>query len=106
MDAATASSVINDEYAARILLWAADEPRTASEMSESLRIPVSACYNRIRLLENVGLLKKVEVRISASGKQIAVYQSILRKALVVLDRGAVRIKFELTDGSIEDMVLV
>jgi DNA-binding Lrp family transcriptional regulator len=106
MDASTASNVMNDEYAARILVWSIELPRTASEMSESLGIPISACYNRIRMLEDFGLLKCVEMRVSPSGKRIAVYQSLLRKASIFLERGEVRVKMELADGKVEDMTLV
>ena len=106
MDALTASNVMNDEYAARILVWSIEKPRTAAEMSESLGIPISACYNRIRMLEGLGLLKCVEMRLSPSGKRIAVYQSLLRKASIYLERGEVRVKLELSDGKVEDMTLV
>lgn len=106
MDALTASSVMNDDYAARILVWAIDMPRTAAEMSENLGIPISACYNRIRSLEKLGLLKCVEMRLSPSGKRIAVYQSQLKKAAIFLDRGEVRVKLELIDGKVEDLCLV
>jgi len=106
MDAATASSVMNDEYAARILVWSIDKPRTAAEMSENLGIPISACYNRIRMLEGFGLLRCVEVKMSPSGKRIAVYLSMLKKASIFLERGEVRVKLELSDGKVEDMTLV
>jgi DNA-binding Lrp family transcriptional regulator len=106
MDAITASNVMNDEYAARILVWAMEKPRTAAEMSENLGIPISACYNRIRMLEGIGLLRCVEVRLSPSGKRIAVYQSMLRKASIFMDRGEVRVRMELLDGKTEDMCLI
>lgn len=106
MDAITASGVMNDEYAARILVWSIDKARTASEMSENLGIPISACYNRIRMLEGLGLLKCVEMKMSASGKRIAVYQSMLRKASIFMERGEVRVKLELIDGKVEDLSLV
>ena len=97
---------MNDEYAARILVWAMDRPWTAAEMSDGLGIPISACYNRIRMLEEIGLLRRAEMRSSPSGKPIAAYQSMLKKGTVVLDRGAVRIRLELTDGRTEEMTLV
>jgi predicted transcriptional regulator len=106
MDASTASSVMNDEYSARILVWSIEVPRTASEMSESLGIPISACYTRIRMLEGFGLLKCVDNRIAPSGKRIVVYQSLLRKASIFLERGAVRVKIELADGRVENMTIV
>ncbi len=75
-------------------------------MSENLGIPISACYNRIRMLEGLGLLKCVEMKMSASGKRIAVYQSMLRKASIFMERGEVRVKLELIDGKVEDLSLV
>jgi len=106
MDALTISNIMNDDYAARILVWAIDVPRTAAEMSKNLGIPVSACYNRIRTLERLGLLRCVESRLSPSGKRIAVYQSQLKKAIIFMDRGEVRVKVELLDGKVEDLPLI
>jgi DNA-binding Lrp family transcriptional regulator len=106
MDAAKASDIMNDEYAARILVWASDRPWTAAEMSDGLGIPISACYNRIRMLEEIGLLRRGDMRVSPSGKQIASYQSLLKRGTVVLDRGAVRIRLELSDGRTEELTLV
>lgn len=106
MDALTASGVMNDEYAARILVWSIDKARTASEMSENLGIPISACYNRIRMLENLGLLRCTDMKVSLSGKRIAVYQSMLRKASIFMERGEVRVKLELIDGKVEDLSLI
>lgn len=81
-------------------------PRTAAEMNRSLGIPISACYTRIRHLESLGLLNCVEHRVSPSGKQIAVYQSQLKKATIFMDRGEVRVKMELCDGQVEDLPLL
>jgi hypothetical protein len=106
MEPQAVSSVINDDYSARILIWAVEKGRTASEMSEALGIPISATYNRIRQLEHIGLLVCIEMRLAPSGKRIAVYQSRLKKASIFLDRGEIRVTFELTDGKSEDFCIV
>ena len=106
MDASNISRVMNDDYCARILVWAMEIPRTAMEMSESLGIPISACYNRIHHLEALNLLECVERRRAPSGKFIMVYRSNLRKAIIFMDRGAVRVKVELIDGKVEEMPLL
>ncbi len=106
MDAWSISRVMNDDYCARMLIWAMDVPRTAAEMSSSLGIPISACYNRIHLLEGLRLMECVERRRSPSGKFIMVYRSKLRKATIFVDRGAMRVRLELIDGKVEDLPLL
>ncbi len=98
--------MMNDDYCARMLVWAMEAPRTVAEMSSSLGIPISACYNRIHLLESLRLMECVERRRSASGKFIMVYRSRLRKATIFVDRGAMRVKLELIDGKVEDLPLL
>jgi predicted transcriptional regulator len=106
MDALSISRVMNDDYCARILVWAMETPRTAAEMSASLGIPISACYSRIHHLESLRLLECVERRRSPTGKFISVYSSRLQKATIFMDRGAVRVKIELDDGKVEEMPLI
>ncbi|KQM12204.1 hypothetical protein AOA80_03370 [Methanomassiliicoccales archaeon RumEn M1] len=106
MDARSISRVMNDDYCARMLVWAMEAPRTVAEMSNSLGIPISACYNRVHLLEGLDLMECVERRRSPSGKFIMVYSSRIRKATIFVDRGAMRVRLELNDGKVEDLPLL
>ena len=106
MDAWSISRVMNDDYCAQILVWSMETPRTVAEMSSSLGIPISACYNRIHHLESLRLMECVERRRAPSGKFIMVYRSRLRKATIFVDRGAMRVKVELIDGKVEDLPLL
>lgn len=106
MDAWGISRVMNDDYCARMLVWAMEAPRAAAEMSSSLGIPISACYSRIHLLESLNLMECVERRRAPSGKFIMLYRSRFRKATIFVDRGAVRVRLELIDGKVEDLPLL
>jgi DNA-binding Lrp family transcriptional regulator len=106
MDSIAVSNILTDEYSARILIWSMEKPRTAAEMSRNLGIPISACYNRIRVLEKLSLLKCVEMRISTSGKHTAAYRSDLKRASIQMERGEIKVRFELVDGKVEDYTSV
>jgi hypothetical protein len=106
MDRSAANAIMNDEYSARILVWCVDQPHTAMEMHEILSIPISACYNRIHELEKAQLLKCVEVHMSQAGKHISLYRSTVSRVTMVMDRGMIKFKFELTNGGCEDIDLL
>jgi len=102
MKALEASRIITDEYSARILMATLDNPKTAVELSREMNIPIAACYRRIKTLEEYGLIKCVEMRPTFEGKHIAAYESMLRRAFVFLENGAVKTRFEMTTGECED----
>ncbi len=102
MHATEASKIIADEYAAKILVSAFYKPRTAIEMSRLYGIPIAACYRRIRMLENCGLLRCVERKLTSEGKRISVYQSMLKGATIFMENGVLRARFELVGAAAED----
>ena len=102
MHAAQASKIITDEYSAKILVCTLHKPRTAIEISRDFGIPIAACYRRIRMLENLGLLRCVERRLSSEGKRTSVYVSMLKGAYIYLEDGVLKARFELMDGKAED----
>ena len=75
-------------------------------MNANLGIPVSACYDRIKLLEKMGLLKCAEMKVSKSGKPTAAYISVLTKASIFMEKGRVRLRVEMIDGKIEEQAML
>jgi DNA-binding Lrp family transcriptional regulator len=105
MDALEASKILSDEYSAKILMGAIRKPRTALELSRDFNIPIAACYRRIRNLEDNGLIRCVEKRLTFEGKRVATYQSLLKSAHIFFEGGSIKARFEWITGEIEDLQL-
>ncbi|MEM2979591.1 MAG: helix-turn-helix domain-containing protein [Methanomassiliicoccales archaeon] len=102
MHALETSRLLTEEYCAKILLGTMSRPRSAVELSESLGIPIAACYRKIHALEKAGFIVCVEKRLTQAGKRIAYYQSRIRIAEIIFEKGRVRARVEMTDGTAED----
>jgi hypothetical protein len=102
MHALETSRILTDEYSAKILLATMTKPRSAFELSESLGIPIAACYRKIHLLEKTGLLVCAERRLTQAGKRIGLYQSRVRIAQIIFERNRIRARIEMSDGTTEN----
>lgn len=102
MEALEASRIITDEYSVKILMATFQNPKTAIELSREMDIPIAACYRRIRSLEQSGLLRCAEFRPSLDGKRIAAYESLLQRAVVSIENGSMKTRFEKINGDCED----
>jgi len=102
MNAIEASKIISDEYAARILVATLRRPKSAINLSRDLDIPIAACYRRIRMLEEAGLVRCVERILTKKGKRMSVYTSNLKNAFIHFEDGNLRVQFEMKSGAIEE----
>jgi len=101
MDTFDTFRMMLDQHSSRILSLTEKQALNAAELSEALNIPIAACYRRIRMLKNAGMLKEVDRVLSTGGKSVAVYRSVLESAEVVLKDGRLQITIK-ADG--EDSV--
>lgn len=102
MHALDTSKLLTEEYSAKILLATMGKPKSAFDLSDSLNIPIAACYRKIKLLEDAGLIYCAERKLTRAGKRVSVYKSKVRNAQIVFERGKIRAKLEMVDGTIED----
>ncbi len=102
MDFLEISQLLTDEYSAKILVATTRVPRSAQEISRKFGIPIAACYRRINKLEDTGLLRCSERRLSREGKRVSYYVSNLKHAYIFFEKGKLRVKFLLKQGSLED----
>ncbi len=84
-----------DEMSARILLTALYRPRSALEICRASGVPVAETFSRLLVLEKKGLIKRVSHRTNLEGKDIPVYQSMFHDAYVFLDKGKLKVRFQL-----------
>jgi len=102
MHALETSKLLTEEYSAKILLATMSRPRSALELSEKLGIPIAACYRKIKLLEKGGLIYCHERRLTRAGKRVSVFRSRVRNAQIIFEKGNIRARLEMVDGTTED----
>ncbi len=91
MDAFTTFRLLIDEYSSRILELTTERPMNASELSEILNIPIAACYRRIRMLRDAGMLSEAGKSVSIGGKSVASYKSAVGTAELILKDGRLKV---------------
>ena len=102
MHALETSRLLTEEYSAKILLATMGKPKSAFELSDKLGIPIAACYRKIKLLEDSGLMFCAERKLTQAGKRISMYKSNVRNAQIVFERNKIRAKIEMIDGTTQD----
>ncbi len=71
---------LSDAQSRTILFSIVKEGKTAMELSEKYRIPLSSVYKKITDLEEIALVKVEKWKLSESGKRFKVYKSRISKA--------------------------
>jgi uncharacterized protein YjiK len=73
-----------DAQSRTILFSIVKEGKTALELSEKYRIPLSSVYKKITDLEDIALVKIEKWVISENGKRFKVYKSRISKAEIII----------------------
>ena len=88
------SQTVMDEYAARILMGTFERPASALELSRQFRIPIAACYRRIKELEGLGLVYCERELPSRNGRGLQLFRSRLKSVRIALEDGRLRARVE------------
>jgi len=99
MHALETSRLLTEEYSAKILLATMGKPKSAFELSDKLGVPIAACYRKIKILEDSGLIYCVERKLTQAGKRISMYKSNVKNARIVFERNKIRANIEMIDGT-------
>ena len=97
-----ASQLLTDEYSAKILLATYKRKISAQEISQRYGIPIAACYRKIRVLEEAGLIECVDRVLTQKGKRKNLYTSCLKNAYIFFENGRLRARFQLATGLVRD----
>ena len=84
-----------DPYAMRILLATNDREYSALDLSRRLGLPIVACYRRIRVLEDLGVLGVSRSLMSSAGHPVRLFRSHLRSAQITYEEGRLVATIEL-----------
>ncbi|HVO77715.1 MAG TPA: helix-turn-helix domain-containing protein [Methanomassiliicoccales archaeon] len=102
MHALETSRLLTEEYTAKILLATMGKPKSAFELSNKLNIPIAACYRKIRVLEQAGLIVCEERKLTQQGKRMSFYRSRVLNAQIVFEKNKIRARLQMIDGTVED----
>jgi len=97
MDAIDMFRMMLDPYSAKILQLTAPKAMNALELSDALGIPIAACYRRIRMLKDAGILREEGRVVSIGGKTVATYRSSVESVQVNLIDGRLSVTVQ-ADG--------
>ncbi len=75
-----------DAQSRTILFSIIKEGKTAAELSEKHRIPLSSVYKKITDLEEIALVNMEKFEISDNGKRFKVYKSRISKAEISIKK--------------------
>lgn len=101
VDKKKAVELLSDDYIVEILSSTHIKAKSAKEISKKNDIPIAVCYRRVNQLVELGLLEKEERALTQDGKRIWLYKSNLKTAQVFYEKGELKAKFELADGTVE-----
>ena len=62
--------------------------KTASNLSESLKIPLSSVYKKLSELENLTLIEVEKYHISDKGRRFKIYRSRINKAEILIKKAS------------------
>lgn len=85
--------VLGNEYNAEIL-GAADEPKSAQDLSELLDVPIATCYRRIDELTEVDLLEHHDRILSDDRRRVSVYRRNVEEVVVRFEDESVAVSVE------------
>lgn len=94
------SQTVMDEYSSRILLGTVERAASALELSRRFRIPIAACYRRIKELETMGLVYCERAVPSRNGKGLQMFRSRLKSVRISLEEGRLRARVEIGPAGI------
>ncbi|UCE80833.1 MAG: winged helix-turn-helix transcriptional regulator [Methanobacteriota archaeon] len=101
MDPFKMFSLVLDKHTSKILDLTSESPLNATELSRIIGIPLAACYRRIRMLREAGLIREDIKTLSEGGKSVSSYRSTIESAKVVLREGRLSINMTV-DGEDSD----
>lgn len=96
MDPLATSKLLTDPQLMRILVATSRTPKTVQELSAMFGIPIAGCYRKVKELEDVGLLEKVDKILTPRGKRVARFRSVLRGAYIQFFNNELRVTLELS----------
>ena len=65
-----------DEDCRRILTLASGAPKTPPQISKLADIPITRCWEKVRLLESMGMIRTVLTFVGKNGRTVRYYETL------------------------------
>ena len=82
--------LVSSKYCSTILEEIKDAPKSANEIADEKKIPISTVYRRIQALHDLGILR-VTGSINADGKKFFLYKSKIGKIQSKFSNGKIEV---------------
>jgi len=87
-----------DDHALRILIALHQESLTAQDVAARYRVPIAACYRRIRRLVALGLISEAGFVTEGRRRPARLYKSEVDRFTIVYGNGQMRLRLSLRNG--------
>ena len=87
-----------DDHALRILIALHQEALTAQDIATRYKVPIAACYRRIRRLLSLGLVSEAGYLTEGRRRPAHLYRSEVERFQVIYGNGAMTLKLILRNG--------
>lgn len=87
----TLLEILADKYSRMILESTTGNPKSAIELSNECKIPISTAYRRVRLLHHYKLLG-ISGSINEDGKKFYLYKSKIKSIMTSFNNGAIEVE--------------
>jgi Fe2+ or Zn2+ uptake regulation protein len=87
-----------DEQTGKILIRTSKGAKSAAQISDESGIPLATCYEKMKLLEKMGLVKKVTMCSRGTCRETAFFISELKEVNIYYHKGKIKVKFEFQTG--------
>ncbi|NJD53893.1 MAG: winged helix-turn-helix transcriptional regulator [Candidatus Methanoperedens sp.] len=80
------TQVISNDTARQIIELLADTPLSASDIAQSLHVPLTTIAYNLENLENVGLIKVEKIKYSEKGREVKIYAPVRKLIILVPEK--------------------
>ena len=90
--------LLSDEHMLEILYATNETPKSITSLSKDFGISVTACYRRIELLQEMGIVRKDHEALSKKGRIIKLYRSNINKIDILFENGKMVFELSMDNG--------
>lgn len=94
--------LLADREVKRILAATFLSAKTPEEICEKCGISVASCRRKIKLLHEAGLLTVAKEIVLREGRNLPLYQAVLRDGRLLIEKGKTVLRFKLVGGDLAD----
>lgn len=96
--------LLMDDLTEKILVKTSKGAKSAAQISNESGLPLETCYKKMKLLEEMGLVKRVAMCARSASRKTAFFISELKEVHIYYIKGKINVKLEFKTGEAEEFV--